>query len=36
MVLWRAEEGVRQSPRTTEASNSFKMFHVYQLKKIIF
>lgn len=36
MVLWRTQEGVRQSPRTTEASNSFKMFHIYQPKKIMF
>lgn len=30
MVLWRAEERIRQSPGTPEASNSFQMFHVLQ------
>lgn len=29
VVLWRAQEGVRQSPRTSEASNSFKLFNTF-------
>lgn len=35
MVLWRAQEGVRQSPRTTEASNSFKIFNMYYNKMYV-
>lgn len=27
MVLWRAKEGIRQSPGAPEASNSFQIFH---------
>lgn len=34
MVFWRAQEGVRQSPRTTEASNSFKIFNIHHVVKV--
>lgn len=34
VVLWRAQEGVRQSPRTTEASNSLKIFNIYLYEEL--